>query len=83
MKLTLKTIGTTLASSAEGQANQEHLAELETALLDKRRVVAAGWGAKYAHRKGKMTTAERIEALIDREYLERDPGSAATYRYLA
>mgnify|MGYP002056550585 CR=1 FL=1 len=28
-------------------------------------MVAAGWGAKYAHRKGKMTTGERIEALID------------------
>ena len=26
---------------------------------------------------------KRIESLIDREYLERDPGSAATYRYLA
>ena len=27
--------------------------------------------------------AMRIEALIDREYLERDPDKANTYRYLA
>jgi cullin-4 len=26
---------------------------------------------------------KRIESLIDREYLERDPASASTYRYLA
>ncbi len=26
---------------------------------------------------------KRIESLIDREYLERDPNSAANYRYLA
>ena len=26
---------------------------------------------------------KRIESLIDREYLERDPGSASVYKYLA
>jgi cullin-4 len=26
---------------------------------------------------------KRIESLIDREYLERDPGSSSVYRYLA
>ena len=29
------------------------------------------------------TIKRRIEALIDREYLERDPDSPNTYRYLA
>ena len=66
MKLPLEPIGEALQSSPSEQAeNRAHLAGLEQALEEKRAVVAAGWGAKYAHRKGKMTTAERIAALID------------------
>lgn len=66
MKVTLERIGGPLSSSAaEQEDNQARVRDLDAALEEKREVVRAGWGAKYAHRKGKMTTWERIEALSD------------------
>jgi len=66
MKLTLDRIGGPLASSEDEQsANRARVAGLEAALEEKRATVRAGWGAKYAHRKGKMTAWERLDALID------------------
>jgi len=51
--------------------NHEHMTGLARTLLARRQEVADGWGPGYAervHRKGKLTTWERIDAL-------KDPGS--------
>lgn len=48
--------------------NRAHHSALDQALADKHAAVRAGWGPKYVervHQKGKLTTWERIEALID------------------
>ena len=68
MKLTLDPIGRSLCSDAASEAAREHVDRLHSELEDKRAVVAEGWGAHRAHRKGKRTTWERIAAL-------KDPGS--------
>ncbi len=53
------------------EATREHrraLAPLEQKLFEKRAAVKAGWGPKYAervHEKGKLTTWERIDVLVD------------------
>jgi acetyl-CoA carboxylase carboxyltransferase component len=55
-------------SDDEIAANRAALAEREAAIEDKHATVRAGWGDKYVqrvHEKGKLTTWERIEALID------------------
>ena len=79
MKLTLNPIGAPVPDSNDTQSNRAHLATLEAALDEKRAVVAAGWGAKYAHRKGKMTTAERLEALIDPDTTPRHVGTLVNW----
>jgi 3-methylcrotonyl-CoA carboxylase beta subunit len=48
--------------------NRELLAAKEELLRTRRREVEAGWGPKYVdrvHQKGKLTTRERIERLVD------------------
>ena len=68
MRLNVRLIGSELKRSAEALRNKEHLQELEQELLVKRAAVEDGWGAKYRDRvraKGKMTTMERIDALVD------------------
>jgi len=48
--------------------NRAHTASLEQALDEKLRAVRDGWGPSYAERvreKGKLTTWERIRALVD------------------
>jgi len=50
---------------AERDQNRAHHDALGEALESKREVVRAGWGAERAHRKGKLTTLERIEILKD------------------
>lgn len=48
--------------------NRAHMAGLDAALDDKIATVHAGWGQKYVdrvHEKGKLTTWERVQALID------------------
>ena len=70
MRLFVESIGEDLAASPqERQANRQKITDLEHALSDKREVVAQGWGEKYVkrvHAKGKLTTNERIERLIDK-----------------
>ncbi len=66
-RMTLHPIGSQLAEQA-ARLNREAMTPLEDALMAKRAAVRAGWGEKYvqrAHKKGKMATWERIEALID------------------
>ena len=68
MKLTLDPIGGELPQGATTEAQAARVAKLHAALEEKRAVVREGWGAHRAHRKGKLSTWERLEAL-------RDPGS--------
>jgi 3-methylcrotonyl-CoA carboxylase beta subunit len=57
-----------LLSAEERAAHVAHASALDHALADKVATVHAGWGASAAarvHEKGKLTTWERIERLID------------------
>ena len=66
MKLTLDLIGGELAlSESEVAENRGHHGAAGVRLDEKRQAVRAGWGAERAHRKGKLTAWERIEALVD------------------
>ena len=63
MRLSLGLIG-----SKHLGTESELLKEREQALIEKRHVVDDGWGEKYrarVHAKGKMTSLERISALVD------------------
>ena len=64
MRLNLNPIGAPLPAAARAE-NEAHVAALEAALSAKRAVVREGWGADKVHKKGKLTTWERIERLID------------------
>ncbi len=70
-KILLNSIGTDLdqiVGEADRERNLGHMAGLESALAEKVATTQAGWGAKYVqrvHAKGKLTTWERLEALID------------------
>ena len=67
----LTPIGRDLASEFEtpaGQKGRSAQRALEATLAERRAHVEAGWGAKYAdrvHDKGKLTTRERLDLLID------------------
>ncbi len=66
-KISLHPIGTPLPADAASRSRAA-LAPLEARLDESRAVVRAGWGPKYAervHAKGKLTTWERLERLID------------------
>ena len=65
MKLPLQPLGGRVPNDADATENASHLASLEDALREKRDVVREGWGPERVHRKNKMTTWERIEALKD------------------
>ena len=66
MRLGLDKIGSALdAPQPEREANRTHNERLDEAISEKRAIVKEGWGAERVHRKGKLTTWERIEALID------------------
>jgi len=55
-------------SAADAADNRARMAEREQVLAERRAEVAAGWGEKYVdrvHKKGKLTTAERIDLLAD------------------
>ncbi len=57
-----------LADASTLEKNRSELAEREGVLHERRAVVAAGWGEKYVervHGKGKLTTRERLDLLID------------------
>ncbi len=69
MKLTLDALGQPLPQGdgdrREQAANVAHIAALDESLDERRAVVREGWGAERVHRKGKLTTWERIELLVD------------------
>ena len=70
-RIHLHPIGTQLeqvVGEADAEANRAHMGTLDAALGDKLDAVHAGWGQKYVdrvHEKGKLTTWERLEQLID------------------
>ena len=58
----------TFLSDADIARHRAHLDALDAALADKREAVHAGWGPQAAarvHDKGKHTTWERVDALVD------------------
>ena len=66
-RMTLHPIGSPLPETA-AKVNHDAMEPLEKMLMEKRAAVHAGWGQKYverAHKKGKMTSWERIDALAD------------------
>jgi len=67
MKIKLDRIGANLPTGGaeERTSRRAHIAGKDSALLEKRDVVRAGWGAHRAHRKGKRTSWERLERLVD------------------
>jgi len=73
-KIILERIGSpieTFMDPEEYQRNLQHMEQLNQDYQAKREEIKAGWGPKYVervHKKGKMTTWERIELL-------KDPGS--------
>ena len=69
-KVILHPVGTSLeeAAAQDYETNLARMTELNETLSSRRAEVNAGWGPKYVdrvHKKGKMTTWERIEALKD------------------
>ena len=70
-KVIMERIGSaieTFLDPARFKANQEHMEELNRDYQAKRDEVKAGWGEKYVervHKKGKLTTWERVEMLKD------------------
>ena len=66
MKLPMKRIGgPLLLSDAERASNADRQRELSLSVREKREVVRRGWGTERVHKKGKLTSWERIERLID------------------
>ncbi len=66
MKIRLHRLGTDLSlARAEAEELRAGIEELEARIRDHREVVRRGWGAEKVHRKGKLTTWERIERLVD------------------
>ena len=66
MKVLLHPIGGPAAPLA-GEFGDEtaHLRGLEAQLDARRAVVKEGWGPEKVHRKGKLTTWERVDQLVD------------------
>lgn len=65
MKIKLAPIGGAPGSVAHSEQRRAHHSEKAAALNEKRAKVSEGWGAHRAHRKGKRTSWERIERLVD------------------
>jgi acetyl-CoA carboxylase carboxyltransferase component len=66
MKLLLTPLGSDLpGDAAERAENRANVEALESGLDEKRAVVREGWGPDKVHKKGKLTTWERIGRLID------------------
>lgn len=70
-KVILQSIGSrveTFMDSQQYQDNLQKMIDINSTYLEKREEIRAGWGPEYVdrvHRKGKLTTWERIEALKD------------------
>ena len=57
-----------VVGEADRARNLARMADLESALAEKIETTHAGWGQKYVdrvHKKGKWTTWERFDALVD------------------
>lgn len=73
-KVLLEKIGSPVETTMESdvfQKNLEEMQKLDQRYISKREEIKAGWGEEYVertHKKGKLTTWERIERL-------KDPGS--------
>ena len=66
MKILLEPIGgPSTANLKDGAGTVEASIPADDSLDDMRRKVKHGWGPEKVHRKGKLTTWERIERLID------------------
>ena len=66
MKLELTKLGTPDASvGSDAEQNKAHHVQMGDQLDEKRRVARSGWGAERVHKKGKLTTWERIDRLKD------------------
>ena len=66
MKVLLEPIGGHVRlNPKEIETAASALQDVEQRLIEKRQTVREGWGAERVHRKGKLTTWERIELLID------------------
>jgi len=64
------------------RANLEAMGAREAVLTERRAEVAAGWGPKYVervHRKGKLTTRERVERLADAGAPRLEVGTFVNY----
>ncbi len=80
MKLSLNSIGSELqGAAAERAAHEAHHDGLGSSLDDKRSVVRDGWGSERVHKKGKWTTWERIDALIDPGTTPRSVGTLVNW----
>jgi 3-methylcrotonyl-CoA carboxylase beta subunit len=70
-KVILQSIGSLLTAASDARSvdqARKRMASLNTQLFDRRAEVKAGWGQGYidrVHKKEKMTTWERLEALKD------------------
>ena len=70
-RLLMEPIGTPLnelLAPGDRDRNAARMAALDAALAEKLAAVRAGWGPKYVervHQKGKLTTWERLELLVD------------------
>ena len=66
MKVLLEPLGGNIRlNPKEVEQAASALEAVEAGLTQKRETVRAGWGAERVHRKGKLTTWERIELLVD------------------
>ena len=80
MRLELKKIGSPEAgSSADALQNQDHHQRMGDVLDEKRAKVRQGWGDERVHRKGKLTTWERIELLKDSDTVVHEVGTLVNW----
>jgi len=66
-RIALHPLGSQLATE-QAQTNRDAVEPLERRLAERRAAVRSGWGEKYVervHRKGKLTSNERIERIVD------------------
>ncbi len=66
-RIALHPVGQPLAAD-QARANRDAMEPLERRLAERRAAVRDGWGEKYVervHKKGKLTSRERIERLVD------------------
>ena len=81
-KVHLHPIGAPLPASDALAENHTSVQRLEAQLRERRAELGEGWGARYqarVHKKGKLTTWERVEALKDPESVVYPIGTFVNY----